>query len=292
MATRWVRAAGRRSWGGWCPALLLGIAAAGCAPVASTTSYGMPNGGALFDGQQLPRRGDGFVLARPGDPTRYGTPTLVGAIERALARVAERYPGTPPMRVGDLSSPGGGRHPRHGSHRSGRDVDLIFYATDRAGRTVQGRGWLAYDRLGVARETNTPAGEGSGELFFFDTPRNWLLVRTLLADEQALVQWIFCSRGVKARLLRYAADHEPDPEILARAATVLHQPSRGRSHNDHFHVRVLCTAAERQSGCREYGPVWPWLRAAVEKPLPREPEEHTDANLIRWLMEPLPEDAG
>lgn len=273
---------------GWTVALAAALCLLGCAPPPGARSHGRPNRGMLVDGVAMGRAGPGFVQARPGDGTRYGTPTLVRALERALASVAARYPGTPPMRVGDLSYRHGGKHPRHGSHRSGRDADLIFFATDLSGRSVQGRGWLAYDRFGVARETKTPSGEGSGDVFLFDAARNWHLVRTLLADEQALVQWIFCSAGIKARLLRHAALHEADPRLIARAATVLHQPSRGRSHNDHFHVRVLCSPEERQSGCREYGPVWPWLRDAVEKTSPREPVEHTDENLVRWLMEDPP----
>lgn len=87
---------------------------------------------------------------------------LVRPPARALGSWSPRCSELPPMwtrrtRVvrhydGDLSSPHGGRHDRHGSHRAGRDADVIFYATDAAGTPTRGRGWLAYDRFGAARE--------------------------------------------------------------------------------------------------------------------------------------------
>lgn len=258
------------------PGLTVGLAllaAAGCglaprAPGASTV--GRPNAGWLPGGVPLPDRGEGYVRARPGEATRWGTPRLVGAIERAAAAVARRYPGGAPLRVGDLSWPRGGRHPRHGSHRSGRDVDLLFYLVGAAGQPTRGRGWLAIDRFGVAREDRRPGGvPGSGALFFLDEARSWWLVRSLLADPEAPVQWIFVSNGVKARLLDWARRHEPDPALLFQAIWTLHEPSRGAPHDDHFHVRLACTAEERATGCDDYGPIWPWLRKAIEKPAER-----------------------
>lgn len=252
-------------------------------------SYGYTNAGALSAGKSMKDSGQGFVRARPGESTRFAVPRLVGALERAAAAVDEAYPGSAPLRVGDLSYPGGGKHPRHGSHRSGRDVDLVFYVTDVTSRSVRGRGWLRYDRYGVSRETAGPDG-GSNEIFFFDAARNWALVRALMLDEEAHVQWIFCSRGVKALLLDYAAQHEPDPSLVMRASWVLHQPSSGLPHDDHFHVRVLCSAEEQASGCRDRAPIWPWLRADAKPALPEangtaaEMVAVNDDALIGWLM--------
>ncbi len=217
-----------------------------------TVSVGQAASGYLGGGVSLPDQGPGYVRARPGEDTRYGTPVLVGVLTRAAAAVAEAFPGGPPLRVGDLSAPLGGRHARHNSHRSGRDVDIVFYATDASGRATRGRSWLAFDRFGLSREE-------SGDLYFFDEARNWHLVRSLLADREAEVQWIFCSNGVKARLLRYAAVHEPDPEILFRASWILHQPSSGNPHADHFHVRIFCDPRERALGCQDTAPFWVWL---------------------------------
>lgn len=261
----------------------------GCVGHGERGSYGLPNAGLLRGGAALALKGKGYVLARPGDPTRFGNATLLGALERALASVAERFPGTPPMRVGDLASRSGGRHPRHGSHRSGRDADVIFHAVDAAGMPVPGSGFLAYDRHGVARAPHAPGAPAAlAQPIVFDVARNWHFVRTLLLDDASLTQWIFCSRGLKALLLDYAARHEPEPEALMRAATVLHQPSEGRPHDDHFHIRVLCTAEERAAGCAEYGPVWPWLRDRVEGVGAGDPEALDDRALVRLLLEDLP----
>jgi penicillin-insensitive murein endopeptidase len=253
-------------------------------PTGESQSVGQTSNGILREGLELEDSGPGFVRARPGESTRYGTSTLLGALRRAAASVNESFPGGAPLRIGDLSAPSGGRHSRHGSHRSGRDADLIFYLTDGLGRSVRGRGWLAFDRFGAERETEAIGGEpASNEVFFFDEARNWHFVRSLITDPDAAVQWIFCSYGVKARLLEYAAAVEPDPEVIFRASWVLHQPTSGHPHNDHFHVRVACTAEEQVAGCVNTGPVWPWIRTEVEKPAFVEADSGDDA-LVEALL--------
>jgi penicillin-insensitive murein endopeptidase len=283
MHTEWVAAA-------------LGLLGSGCVALTpaptETVSYGNPSGGVLFRGVEMPNRGDGFVRARPGEETRFGTPRLIAALERAAAEVERRFPGTAAIHVGDLSAPGGGHHPRHGSHRTGRDADLIYYATDLEGRSVAGHGWLAYNRFGYAvHRDDAPEGQPlpSGDLYLLDDARNWCFFRTLLLDEEAAVQWIFVSRGVKSHLLRYAIAVEPDPEVLLRASYVLHEPAGASPHDDHFHVRVLCTVRELAAGCLNMGPVWPWYRATMEKPELPPGHPLDDARLLAILLDPIPE---
>jgi penicillin-insensitive murein DD-endopeptidase len=273
----------------WCPALL-GLSAASClgfvpAPL-EPVSFGTTNQGVLFRGVPLPDSGPGYVRARPGEDTRFGTPDLIGVIERAVAEVERAFPGTAPVRVGDVGAPSGGRHPRHNSHRAGRDVDVLFYVTDASGRSLSGRGWLAYNRFGYAVEREDE-GEGSEALFFFDEARNWHFVRTLVMDEQAGVQWIFVSRGLRARLLRYAIENERDPDALIRAAYALQEPTGAAPHDDHFHVRILCPARSLAYGCWDRGPIWPWLRASMEKPEIPAGEPLDDAALVRELLDPI-----
>jgi penicillin-insensitive murein endopeptidase len=253
-------------------------------------SFGTTSRGVLHQGVALPDRGEGFVRSRPGESTRYGTPHLLEAIERAVGEVARRFPGSAPMRIGDVAAPGGGHHWRHGSHRTGRDVDVIFFLTDPAGRSRLGRGWLAMNRFGYGVEHEiTEEGEGgpAGGLFFYDTPRNWWFVRTLLLDDEAAVQWIFVSAGVKAHLLRYAMAEEQDPRAIVRAAYVLQQPTNAQPHDDHFHVRVYCTPRELAGGCVNRGPIWPWLRDAIEKPDAIAGDALDDEALVRELMAPM-----
>lgn len=286
MIERKVRAQAARSSGLPTALGLLSVALTACgfAPLArDATSLGSANKGALLAGVALPGSGPGYVRARPEDDTRHGVPLLVEALERAAASVQQAFPGTRALRIGDLSAEHGGDHSRHGSHRSGRDADILFYLLDEHGDSIPGSGFFAFDERGV--------GAYQGRLAFFDTARNWSLVRALLADERAVVQWIFCADGIKARLLEYAAAHEHVPHILLRAAYVLHQPSSGNPHPDHFHVRIACTADERARGCIDEGPTWPWLRNEHEKPSWEGPG-NDDGTLLHALLSEDPASAA
>jgi penicillin-insensitive murein endopeptidase len=257
-------------------AVLLLCAGCGLAPLPrSATSLGYANDGALISSIALPKSGPGFARARPEDGTQFGVPLLVSALTRAALDVAGAFPGTSALRIGDLSARDGGDHSRHGSHRTGRDADVLFYLLDELGVSVPGSGFFGFDERGAAIY--------EGRLVFFDTARNWALVRALLADERALVQWIFCADGIKARLLAYGARHESDPALLLRAAYILHQPTYGNPHRDHFHIRVACSAEELALGCLDAGPTWPWLRNQHEKPAWDGPG-NDDATLVKALL--------
>jgi penicillin-insensitive murein endopeptidase len=245
-------------------------------PAGQTISVGTSDRGYLRDAVALREQGDGYRRLRPDEGTRYGTATLIGAIERATKEVAAAFPGGYPLRVGDLSSPSGGTHPRHRSHRSGRDADLLFYARDSGGLAVPNGGWLRFDRFGLSALR--------GDVFVFDEARNWHLVRTLVMDERARVKWLFCSNELKARLLRYAARHERSPQAVVRATWVLHEPSHSDPHDDHFHLRVGCSRAERSLGCREQAPHWPWLNDAARKEDTGARAAASDSELVRWLL--------
>jgi penicillin-insensitive murein endopeptidase len=265
-------------------ALTLALWGCGFAPIPKgATSYGYPSDGVLLRGISLAQKGPGFVRAKPGEDTRWGTDTLVRMLERVAGRVAQQHPGAAALYVGDIGARDGGQHSLHGSHRTGRDVDVLFYLQDLRGRSVRGSGFYAFDRRGVSVRSDALEGASPRELAFFDVARNWTFVRELVLDEQALVQWIFCSDGIKAMLLAYGAEHEPDPRALLRASYVLHQPSRGRIHDDHFHIRIGCRAEDRSTGCGDPGPVWPWFRNEHEKPAWEGPG-NDDETLVRALM--------
>jgi penicillin-insensitive murein endopeptidase len=260
---------------------LLGITAlCACAtePLSTgqTISVGTTDEGYIRDAVALKDRGEGYRRLRPGEDSRYGTQTLIEAIERAAREVARSFPGGHPLRVGDLSNPSGGIHARHRSHRAGRDADLLFYVRDPGGLAAAISGWLKFDQLGV--------GVWRDRVYQFDDARNWHLVRTLVLDQQARVKWLLCSNPLKARLLRYAAAHEPSTEAVLRATWVLHQPSHGEPHDDHFHLRVGCNAMERELGCREEPPHWPWLSDAARKENAKAGIATTDERLVGWLF--------
>jgi penicillin-insensitive murein endopeptidase len=245
-------------------------------PPGQTISVGTSERGYLRDSALLPDRGDGYARLRPGEGTRYGTSSLVATIERAARAVAVAFPGGYPLRVGDLSAKRGGAHPRHRSHRAGRDADLLFFARDAGGLAARNTGWARFDGLGLSVVP--------GRVLAFDEARNWYLVRTLVMDPEARVKWLFCSNEIKARLLRYAARHEPLPEAVLRATWVLHQPSRGDTHDDHFHLRVGCSRREQSLGCAEQAPHWPWLTDPARKDDGDARAAATDTHLVRWLL--------
>jgi penicillin-insensitive murein DD-endopeptidase len=279
VSVRLARAGGALTWAG--SLLLLG----GCLafPAREATSLGRANRGVLLHGVALsaaPAPDAGYVLARPADDTRWGTPTMVAMLERAARAVRSAYPGGTPLRIGDVSARFGGNHTRHGSHQSGRDVDVLFFLTTAAGEALSSSGFYAFDRRGVSAAARQPGAP----LASFDTARNWAFVRALLADPEALVQWIFCADGVKARLLAHAAGAEPDRELVVRAAWVLHEPSYGSPHDDHFHIRIACSARDRALGCVDDGPTWPWLRNEHEKPLVPAGGADDDDALLAFLL--------
>lgn len=141
---------------------------------------------------------------------------------------------------------------------------------------MEPRGRVAFSRFGIALDRETD------EIVVFDDARNWHFVRSLLTDPSIAVQWIFCSRGLEARLLRHALEVEPDRGVVLRAAYVLAQPANAAPHDDHFHVRIFCSAEERSLGCRDVPPFWPWLRAEIERDEVRL-ETYDDARLLEIL---------
>lgn len=261
---------------------VFGVFASGCALAPSGhagVGVGTPGAGWVPAGVCLRDEGPGFVRARPRESTCFGTERLVRAIERASAAVSQRFGPAVSARIGDLGAPLGGAHPRHRSHRSGRDVDVLYFHLDASGEPVAPSGFVALDRFGIGRDSRTRS------LVSLDVARTWTFVRSLLRDRETPVQWIFCSNGVKRLLLEHAATEETDAALLVRASIVLHQPTAAAPHDDHMHIRLACTADERALGCYDYGPVWPWLRRDHEKPSFEAGFAYDDETLVRALLE-------
>jgi len=169
----------------------------------------------------------------------WATPRLVAALERAGREVQKAVPNSPPLGVGNLGRPrGGSLAPYSHSHQAGRDGDLAFYALD-------GKRPVALDDLErFDRSLTSPDGK-----LRFDVARNWALVAALISDDSIQLKWLFVSAPLKEALLAHARNVGAAPEIIAVAERVLHQPSDAPPHDDHFHVRIRCTANERDEGC-------------------------------------------
>jgi len=244
-------------------------------PPGVAVSLGRPQAGILRGGRALPPRGTGFVRVREADHA-FGSDALLGLVERAAARWSREVPG-PPLRVGDLSRASGGELSGHESHRSGRDVDILYPMADASGTPRAGLGGFPIGLSGF--------GIQGGHLYRLDVVRTWAFFRALLEDRETDVQWIFISHGVKAVLLEHALRTGEDPTLVERAAWVLHQPTNGRPHDDHFHLRAYCGALDRAYGCVDGAPLWPWLEKSRDA---GGASGATDEALWAALAAPLP----
>jgi penicillin-insensitive murein endopeptidase len=237
-------------------------------------SIGSPNRGVLLDGAELPRRAEGLRWLR-GNDRHWAIPRFADAIARAAARVARERPGGV-LSVGDLSTrTGGGPVFPHFSHRSGVDADLLFYVTTLEGAPVESPGFVHIGADGLARD------EAHSRWLRLDVEREWLLVRALLEDPEARIQWMFVSDVVQALLLEWATARGEPNVLLERAQLVMAQPNPGGIHDDHIHVRTTCSPAEMATGCEPIGPRRGWL----EYDLPRVADR--DEDLALALFEPL-----
>jgi penicillin-insensitive murein DD-endopeptidase len=216
-------------------------------------SVGLPNHGVLTDGQELPASGPGFQRYRASSENYWGVARLVTAIQAAAARVAQVAPGAAPLVVGDLSARTGGKIPHHSSHRTGRDVDLLYYYTDIYGHPVQTPGFI-----GVGSDTLAVVPYNR-QFVRLDVERQWQLTRALLTDPNIELLWMFVSRDIEILLVQQAAALGEPAWLVWRAMQVLHQPRDSAPHDDHMHLRIACSAQERPDGCEGGGPFWPWF---------------------------------
>ncbi|HET9956954.1 MAG TPA: penicillin-insensitive murein endopeptidase [Polyangiaceae bacterium] len=262
-------------------AMSFGGAAAGCASAPSPLqpaqfgSVGVPNRGVLTGALELPASGAGYVRYRTRGQHHFGVPRLVRALERAAAGVQALAPGEP-LVIGDLSARDGGRISGHNSHRTGRDVDLLYFATTPGGVPVRSPGFIPFEADGLAYD------RVRSNFVRFDVDRVWLLIRGLLTDPEISVQFLFMSRPLETQVIDYAiARGEPLPLVYHAAAT-LTQPTDSLPHDDHLHVRVACTPEELLTGCSGGGPWWEWFPK-----LPPPPELHELEYLAIGSEDPL-----
>jgi len=221
-----------------------------------TGTVGAPGGGVQTDGVELPDGGPGFVRFRPQGTNHFGRPQLVAALKRIAEDLANESPGAPPLVIGDLSARYGGKIDGHQSHRSGRDVDILFQFVTPGGARVTAPGFVHVGPDGLAHVFD------SGQLLRFDVEHQWRLVRALLTAPEIGVQFMFVSRTIEALLVDYALARGEPLELVLRAQSVMFEPGDSLSHDDHVHMRIACSADEMERGCIGGGPYWDWLPPA------------------------------
>jgi penicillin-insensitive murein endopeptidase len=169
---------------------------------------------------------------------------------------------------------GGGPTWPHFSHRSGVDADLLLYMSTLEGAPVESPGFVHVGADGLAHD---PA---HGRWLRLDVEREWWLVKALVEDPQARVEWIFVSDVVKALLLEWGLARGDLPETIFRAQVVMAQPNPGGVHDDHIHVRTVCSREEAVAGCEVKGPRRAWLDYETL------PVEESSEELAAALFEP------
>ncbi len=211
----------------------------------SSVSWGKASRGVLVSPARLPTKGRGFYIPKRWKDRglRYGTEELVSTIKHVGKKLNRKHRGRK-MGVADLSLKRGGRSAWHRSHQTGRDVDIVFMMRDDQGLPYNSEFMLRFNDDGLA--TN-----GSG--IRFDTSANWTIVRELLLNPNGDIQYIFISEGLKQKLLDHAQRIGEPPGLIEAASYVVRQPSDSLAHNDHFHVRMLCSTYDLSVGCKEYG---------------------------------------
>jgi penicillin-insensitive murein endopeptidase len=254
-------------------------------------SIGMPHRGVLTEGAELARDAEGVRWLR-GNDRHWAAPRFVSALERAAAEVAHERPG-PPLVFGDLSVRYGGQLPEHMSHRTGHDVDLLLFVSTLSGAPVESPGFVRFDADGLAWD------EAHQRFLRFDVARTWLLVKSLVLDDEARIEWIFLSRPLQALLTEWALARGEDVETVLRAVRVMLQPGPpAETHDDHLHVRTGCDVAEMARGCEPTGPERPWINAANSSEIARATAakasvlEGDDEAIVLELLQPLETDAA
>jgi penicillin-insensitive murein DD-endopeptidase len=239
-------------------------------------SIGLPHRGMLSGSLELPASGPGFKFLRDDD-RHHGLPRFAAALARAAARVEAQRPGGV-LVLGDLSKANGGQLLPHLSHRTGRDADLLLYAMTLEGAPVESPGFVHFGADGLAWD------ETHRRFLRFDVEREWLLVKALVEDPEARVQWLFSSRIVEALLLEWATARGEPAEIVWRASEVMLQPQPGGLHDDHLHARTACSEEDVAHGCETSGPLRPWL---VSPPRAAPDASESDAALAVELFTPI-----
>ncbi len=228
--------------------MLAGCVELGVITDDSSVSMGRPSDGYLTGGARLPDKGEGFVTRDvwKARNNRYGTDELLDLITGVGRRMSMHVKDVK-LVVADLSGQGGGASRLwHRSHQSGRDVDLLYYMRDASGAPFEPDAMHLFDPRGRARD-------GTG--ITIDVPRTWLLIKELLTAPEAPVQWVFMYQPIASLLFEHATKIGEPEALIARARKAVRQPGDSAPHNDHLHVRVYCSTADKRYGCKDTGPM-------------------------------------
>lgn len=183
-------------------------------------SVGRPTQGRLLNGVHL-GRGPGYRLRFP--KAAHALPGMRKILRRCARQVAERFPGTAKVLIGDLSKPTGGSFPPHASHQSGRDADVGYY-------------------LAGNKQNKTLHQVGAFQL---DYAKNWTLLRCYLRTGR--VVRVYMDSAIMSGYAAYLRKRGlADDALLARLFETEAENKRdalvrhSSGHDTHLHVRFAC----------------------------------------------------
>lgn len=234
-------------------AVLVVLGLAGCAELGvvsdgTSISVGKASRGYLIDAARLPDQGEGFTTREVWQQrnNRYGTDELIDLVTGAARRMSTRVKDVK-LVVADLSGRGGGgAFQFHRSHQSGRDADFVYYMRDAEGKPFEADAMHVFDGKGRARDKTG---------LTVDVPRTWMLVKELVEAPEAPVQYIFMYEPIAQLLLEHAARIGEPETVIALVRKALKQPGDSARHDDHMHLRIYCSEADKAYGCVDYGPM-------------------------------------
>ncbi|MFT5429617.1 MAG: penicillin-insensitive murein endopeptidase [Myxococcota bacterium] len=218
---------------------------------ASTISVGHPYHGKLKHGVKLPDEGSHHIVQRSTKARRwnYGTTYLIRAVLVAAERVNRDLPGGVPLEVGNLSKKGGGDIKLSMSHNTGRDVDIAYYTATSDGTSTTSH----YHKFAADGRS-----KGAPTRYQLDIARNWAWVRAMVTSQEAETQWVIVAPYIERLLLEHAKRAGEPDWLLRQAELVMMLPSWAKLHDNHIHLRVLCSPEDWKRGCNNGGPVWSW----------------------------------
>jgi penicillin-insensitive murein DD-endopeptidase len=169
---------------------------------------------------------------------------LLGHVSQQVFQEAGRR-----LILGDLSLRNGGWVSNHLSHQNGLDADIVLFYLDEDGDPVEPTMLIPLSDAGISQD----------QQYYFDAAMMWRLVELLLTAEQAQVQYLIMYGPLIQQTLTAGRLANADPELLARAQTVMQSPSSNvEKHEDHMHVRLYCPK-DPENFCEDTGPVWSWV---------------------------------
>jgi len=217
---------------------------------AHSISIGHPYYGKLVGGVKMPLEGPDHTVQRSTRARRWiwATPYLVRGLLIAAKKVQQLHAGEP-LVMGNLSKKGGGDIKMSRSHNTGRDVDYAYWTESLDGTSAKSD----YHRFGDNGRSKDAPGK-----YRLDVKRNWAFVRAMIDSEETELQYLITSPGIERLLLEHAQSVGEPSYIIHRAERMMMLPGWAKPHDNHVHLRVLCTPKDWRAGCNNGGPVWPW----------------------------------